>query len=59
MIMLPWQPLAAAGLLFLHTAFCAGDFALASFMNEHRKKGIVTYDLMEEGISYFFFKEKD
>jgi len=54
-----WQPLAATSLLFLHTAFCVGDFALASYMNEHREEGIVTYDLMKEGVSYFFVREQD
>ncbi|MBK6903547.1 MAG: DUF3267 domain-containing protein [Saprospirales bacterium] len=52
-----WYPLLAIGLLFLHTAFCAGDFALAGFMNEHSEKGIVNYDLMGEGRSYFYILE--
>ena len=57
LIIMVWQPLTAIGLLFLHTAFCAGDFALASFINEHRDRDILTYDLMKEGISYFYVRE--
>lgn len=53
-----WHLLPAIGLLFLHTAFCAGDFALAGFMNEHSGEGIVNYDLMGEGRSYFFVLNK-
>ena len=51
-----WQPPTALGLLFLHTAFCAGDFALADFMNAHSAHEIVTYDLMEEGKTFFLTK---
>lgn len=54
--LLLWQPPTALGLLFLHTAFCAGDFALADFMNANSAQGIVTYDLMEEGETFFFVK---
>lgn len=59
LVLLIWNPLTATSLLFLHTAFCVGDFALASYMNEHRKEGIVTYDLMKEGVSFFFILDKE
>ena len=51
----PWT-FTALGLFFLHTAFCAGDFALAAYMNDHREEEILTYDVTEEQISYFYVK---
>lgn len=55
--LLAWHPLTALGLLFLHTAFCAGDFALSEYMHTHQDKEILTYDLVDEQISYFYVKE--
>ncbi|MFZ2898671.1 MAG: DUF3267 domain-containing protein [Saprospiraceae bacterium] len=56
--LLAWHPLTALGLLFLHTAFCAGDFALSEYMHAYREKEILTYDLVDEQISYFYVKEE-
>lgn len=58
LVLLTWQPLTAMGLLFLHTAFCAGDFALSEYMHANREKEILTYDLVDEQISYFYVKEE-
>jgi hypothetical protein len=51
----PWT-FTALGLLFLHTAFCVGDFALAAFMNTHKEQNMLTYDLTDEKVSYFYVK---
>lgn len=32
------------GVLFTHTALCSGDFALVSYFQIHRRKGLVTFD---------------
>jgi hypothetical protein len=56
--LLAWHPLTALALLFLHTAFCAGDFALSEYMHANREKEILTYDLVDEQISYFYVKEE-
>lgn len=58
LLLLYWHPLTALGLIFLHTTFCAGDFALAGFMNTHKDQDILTYDLTGEQITHFFIKEK-
>ena len=42
--------------LFVHTALCSGDFALISFLYEHRKKTIYTYDDLDENKSYFYIR---
>lgn len=57
-VLFAWFPLTALGLLFAHTAFCAGDFALAGYMHAHRQEGILTFDLVDEQISYFYVKEE-
>ncbi|MBK7406661.1 MAG: DUF3267 domain-containing protein [Saprospirales bacterium] len=54
----PWT-FTALGLLTLHTAFCAGDFALAAFMNIHKNQGILTYDLTDEQLSFFYVKAEE
>ncbi|HMQ61488.1 MAG TPA: DUF3267 domain-containing protein [Flavilitoribacter sp.] len=43
-----------AGILFTHTAFCAGDFGLLGYFRYHRDKTVVTYDDAGEKVSYFF-----
>lgn len=48
-----WQ-FTLAGMLFTHTAFCAGDFGLLGYFQFHRDKEVVTYDDAEEKVSYFF-----
>ena len=50
-------PFLFAGALFIHTAGCAGDFALISYFLENGKKSLVTYDDSKEGLSYFFKKQ--
>lgn len=45
-----------AGMLFVHTAGCAGDFALISYFLENNTKNLVTYDDIEKGKSYFYKK---
>jgi hypothetical protein len=46
-----------AGLLFIHTAGCSGDFALISYFIENGGNSLVTYDDTEKGLSYFFKKQ--
>ena len=46
------------GILFCHTAMCSGDFALLSFFEYHKEKQIVTFDEVENKISYFYEKIK-
>jgi len=42
------------GAIILHTAGCFGDFALVSFMHQHRHQNIVTMDDLTEKKAYFF-----
>lgn len=42
------------GMLFMHTAFCSGDFGLLSYFEHNKHRHIVTYDDKNEGVSYFF-----
>jgi hypothetical protein len=44
------------GMLFMHTGACGGDFALISFLYEHRGRQVFTYDDMSENKSYFYSK---
>jgi hypothetical protein len=44
------------GTLFVHTACCAGDFALLSYFEFNKDKEVVTYDDISTGISYFYGK---
>ncbi|MES2796600.1 MAG: DUF3267 domain-containing protein [Bacteroidota bacterium] len=46
------------GVLLTHTAFTSGDFGLLSYFDFHKEKEILTYDDKENGISYFYGKEK-
>jgi len=50
--------LTITGILLMHTAMCAGDFGLLSYFDFHKDKEIVTYDDVENGVSYFLGKEK-
>ncbi|MFM7016308.1 MAG: DUF3267 domain-containing protein [Bacteroidota bacterium] len=45
-----------AGMLFVHTSGCAGDFALTSYFVENGKNNLITYDNIKEGKSYFYKK---
>lgn len=49
--------LATTACLFFHNAMCAGDFGILSYM--YSKKGFspVTYDDLNESVSYFLIKE--
>lgn len=40
-----------------HSLFCAGDFGLLCFFQNRPNQEIVTYDVKEEGITYFYAKE--
>ncbi len=40
--------------IILHTGGCFGDFALVSFMHQHRDKNIFTMDDVKEKKAYFF-----
>jgi hypothetical protein len=44
--------------LLAHTAMCSGDFGLLSYFDYHRDKDIVTYDVVENNISYFYGRQK-
>jgi hypothetical protein len=51
-----WVLLAA---IFAHFFACAGDVAMLSFYQQHKKFGeMVTFDDVEKKTSYFFVKEK-
>jgi hypothetical protein len=39
--------------LLMHTSGCAGDFALAAYFFDQRKRLPLTYDLKDEGITIF------
>ena len=45
------------GVLLTHTAFCSGDFGLLSYFDYHKDKDVVTYDDIENRISYFYGKK--
>ena len=40
--------------LLVHIAFTSGDFALINFFYVHRRRQPVTYDDVDEGMSYFY-----
>jgi len=42
------------GILLCHTAMCSGDFALLCYFEFHSDKEVVTYDDVENKISYFY-----
>ncbi|WP_435354944.1 DUF3267 domain-containing protein [Emticicia sp. SJ17W-69] len=44
------------GILLAHTSMCSGDFGLLSFFEFYKNKEPVTYDDVENGISYFYQK---
>ncbi|MBK9716025.1 MAG: hypothetical protein IPO85_00595 [Saprospiraceae bacterium] len=45
-----------SSVLLAHTAMCSGDFGLLSFFDFHKDKEPVTYDDVENKISYFYGK---
>lgn len=50
----PNWTLTIIGILLTHTAMCSGDFGLLSFFEFHKDKAPVTYDDVENKISYFY-----
>lgn len=46
--------LTVSSILLAHTAMCSGDFGLLSFFEFHKDKEPVTYDDVENKISYFY-----
>ena len=48
-----WGP-AAAGALLLHVGACSGDFGLLNYLWVRRGDGVVTYDDVGQGRTYFF-----
>lgn len=51
--------LTMVGVLLAHTAMCAGDFGLLSFFEFHKHREAVTYDDVENKISYFYGKSTE
>jgi hypothetical protein len=49
----PWT-LTIASVLFAHTAMCSGDFGLLSYFEYHKAKEVVTFDDVENKVSYFY-----
>lgn len=45
------------GLLVMHTSGCSGDFALMSYFWEHRKDDPVTYDEVDNGVTWFYIRK--
>lgn len=48
-----WK-LTVSGILLAHTAMCSGDFGLLSYFEFHKDKETVTYDDVENKVSYFY-----
>ncbi len=46
--------LTVSSILFAHTAMCSGDFGLLSYFEFNKMKQTVTYDDVENKISYFY-----
>ena len=46
--------LTIVGVLLTHTAMCSGDFGLLNYFEFHKAKNVVTYDDVENKISYFY-----
>lgn len=42
------------GILLTHTAMCSGDFGLLSYFEYHKHRQVVTYDDVDNKISYFY-----
>lgn len=43
-------------ILLAHTAMCSGDFGLLSFFEYHQDRNPITYDDIENKISYFYMQ---
>lgn len=48
----------ALALLFVHTIFCSGDFGLLTYMKSIKGEDPVTFDDLDNRISYFYVKNK-
>jgi hypothetical protein len=46
--------LTIASVLLAHTSMCSGDFGLLSYFEFNKEKQVVTYDDIENKISYFY-----
>ena len=46
--------LTLSSVLLAHTAMCSGDFGLLSYFEFNKEKQTVTYDDVENKISYFY-----
>ncbi len=46
--------LTISSVLLTHTAMCSGDFGLLSYFEYHKDRNVVTYDDIENKISYFY-----
>jgi hypothetical protein len=46
----------ALGLIFMHAAFCGGDFAMLSYLDLHNDREVVTWDDNENKVTYFYGK---
>lgn len=57
LISVKWQ-LTVVGTLLAHTAMCSGDFGMLSYFEWNKTKQMVTYDDVNEKISYFYIREK-
>ncbi|MBK8644354.1 MAG: DUF3267 domain-containing protein [Saprospiraceae bacterium] len=51
--------LTISSVLLAHTAMCSGDFGLLSFFDFHKDKEPITYDDVENKISYFYGKNSE
>jgi hypothetical protein len=54
-------PMAALSLrfaLFVHAAFCSGDFALLSYFESHKDREMLTVDDFQAGISRFWIRSR-
>lgn len=47
-----------AGALFAHGSMCAGDFGLLGYFAAQKDHEILTYDDVENGISYFYGRKR-
>jgi Putative zincin peptidase len=51
--------LTVISVLLVHTSMCAGDFGLLSYFECNKEKQVVTYDDIENKISYFYGRIDD
>lgn len=49
--------ISALSVLFIHTIFCSGDFGLLTYMKSIKAENPVTYDDMDQRVSYFYTKK--